>query len=182
MNENQRVQQVLAGNTSAFTYFVETYQDMAITIAHRICGNVQDAEDVVQESFVKVYRNLHAFRNESKFSSWLYRIVYNTAITHTKTRIWISNTTVELSDVQEISDFDTEKQIADTERTEMVQNVLNKMPKGDALLLTLYYLEDNAVKDIAKITGLNEPNVKVKLFRARKLFKELLIGTEFQLA
>ena len=64
----------------------------------------------------------------------------------------------------------------------MVQNVLNKMPKGDALLLTLYYMEDNAVKDIAKITGLNEPNVKVKLFRARKLFKELLIGTEFQLA
>jgi RNA polymerase sigma-70 factor (ECF subfamily) len=48
------------------------------------------------------------------------------------------------------------------------------MPKGDALLLTLYYMEDNPVKEIAKITGLNEPNVKVKLFRARKMFKELL--------
>jgi DNA-directed RNA polymerase specialized sigma24 family protein len=47
MNENERVQQVLSGKTSAFTYFVETYQDMAFTIAHRVCGNVQDAEDVV---------------------------------------------------------------------------------------------------------------------------------------
>ena len=68
MNENQRVQQVLSGNASAFGYFVETYQDMAITIAYRICGNMQDAEDVVQESFVKAYRNLHTFRSESKFS------------------------------------------------------------------------------------------------------------------
>ncbi|MDO5664380.1 MAG: sigma-70 family RNA polymerase sigma factor [Bacteroidia bacterium] len=176
MNENQRVKLVLSGNTSAFGYFVETYQDMAITIAHRICGNVQDAEDVVQESFVKAYRNLHSFRSESKFSSWLYRIVYNTAVSHSKIRMWVSDTEIELADVQETSDFDAEKQIADAERTEIVHNVLNRMPKGDALLLTLYYIEDNAVKDIAKITGLNEPNVKVKLFRARKLFKELMIS------
>lgn len=173
MNENERVQQVLSGKTSAFTYFVETYQDMAFTIAHRVCGNVQDAEDVVQESFVKVYRNLHTFRNESKFSSWLYRIVYNTAITHSKSKLWLYDQETSLSNVQEISDFDTETQIIDYERTEAVANVLNKMSKGEALLLTLYYLEDNPVKEIARITGLNESNVKVKLFRARQSFKEL---------
>ena len=173
MNEIQRVKQVLLGNTSAFTYFVETYQDMAFTIAHRICGNVQDAEDVVQESFVKVYRNLHTFKNESKFSSWLYRIVYNTAITHSKTKLWLYDQETSLSNVQVLSDFDTETQIADSERTEIVANVLNKMTTGEALLLTLYYLEDNPVKEIARITGLNESNVKVKLFRARQAFKEL---------
>ncbi len=184
MNEKQRVQQVLSGDTSAFGYFVETYQDMAITIAYRICGNRQDAEDVVQESFVKAYRNLHSFRSESKFSSWLYRIVYNTAVTYAKTKVWISDSDVELTQINiESSDFDTETQILAAERTEMVQNVLNRIPKGDALLLTLYYMEDNSIKDIAKITGLNETNVKVKLFRARKLFKELLVATnEFQYA
>jgi RNA polymerase sigma factor (sigma-70 family) len=174
MNENQRVQQVLSGNTSAFAYFVETYQDIAFTIAHRICGNVHDAEDVVQESFVKVYRNLHTFRSESKFSSWLYRIVYNTAITHSKSKLWLSSDQERsLMNVQEFSDLDTETQILDSERTETVSNVLNCMPKGEALLLTLYYLEDNPVKEIARITGLNESNVKVKLFRARQSFKEL---------
>lgn len=175
MNETERVKLVLSGNTSAFSYFVETYQDMAITIAHRICGNMQDAEDVVQESFVKAYRNLHAFRNESKFSSWLYRIVYNTAVSHSKAKMWLNDTDIELADAEETSDFDTEKKIDDAERTEMVHNVLNQMPKGDALLLTLYYMEDNTVKEIAKITGLNETNVKVKLFRARKLFKDKLV-------
>ena len=174
MNENQRVQQVLSGNTSAFAYFVETYQDMAITIAHRICGNMQDAEDVVQESYVKAYQNLHTFRSESKFSTWLYRIVYNTAITHSKTRMWMGMQETEIEDAYDRGENTLEINLEEMDRKEVVSDILQRMPKGDALLLTLYYMEDNPVKEIAKITGLNEPNVKVKLFRARKMFKELL--------
>lgn len=175
MNENQRVQQVLSGNTSAFSYFVETYQDMAITIAYRICGNIQDAEDVVQESYVKAYKNLHSFRSESKFSTWLYRIVYNSAVTHTKSQMWLSTRETEVENAAQLGTNSLEMKIEDVERTEMVADILQKIPKGDALLLTLYYMEDNPIKEIAGITGLNESNVKVKLFRARKLFKELLL-------
>lgn len=174
MNENQRVQQVLSGHTSAFAYFVETYQDMAINIALRICGNMQDAEDVVQESYVKAYRNLHAFRSESKFSTWLYRIVYNTAVTHSKTRLWTCYRETEIENAAGLADEGAEAGLAERDRKEVVAAVLERMPKGDALLLSLYYMEDHPVKEIATITGLNEPNVKVKLFRARKLFKELL--------
>ena len=177
MNENQRVQQVLSGNTSAFAYFVEAYQDMAITIAYRICGNMQDAEDVVQESYVKAFRNLRSFRSDSKFSTWLYRIVYNTAVTLTKTQIWIgSRGAVAADEVPHLADNTPELNMDENERREIVNDVMQKMPTGDALLLTLYYLEDNPVKEIAKITGLNEPNVKVKLFRARKLFREMVVS------
>ncbi|QRX62744.1 RNA polymerase sigma factor [Dysgonomonadaceae bacterium zrk40] len=177
MNENQRVQQVLSGTTSAFAYFVETYQDLAITIAYRICGNMQDAEDVVQESYVKAYRNLHTFRSESKFSTWLYRIVYNTAVTHSKTRIWTGLNETEIEHATYLTDHGADARLAERERREVVTDVLERMPKGDALLLTLYYMEDHPVKEIASITGLNEPNVKVKLFRARKMFKELMTAT-----
>lgn len=176
MNENQRVQQVLSGNSSAFAYFVEAYQDMAITIAHRICGNMHDAEDVVQESFVKAFRNLRSFRSDSKFSTWLYRIVYNTAVTHTKTQMWIGSRETVVEEASQLTDNTLEINMEEMERKEIVSEVMQRMPKGDALLLTLYYLEDNPVKEIAKITGLNEPNVKVKLFRARKLFKEMVIS------
>ena len=72
-------------------------------------------------------------------------------------------------------DFDIEKNIAQDEMKEMINDILSDMPKGDALLLTLFYLEDNSVKDVAGITGLNESNVKVKLFRARQLFKQLWV-------
>ncbi|MBZ4651684.1 MAG: hypothetical protein JG761_484 [Proteiniphilum sp.] len=177
MNENQRVQQVLTGNTSAFAYFVETYQDMAITIAYRICGNMQDAEDVVQESYVKAYRNLHTFRSESKFSTWLYRIVYNTAVTHSKRRIWTGRKETEIDDAADLTDQEADAGLAERERREVVRDILEQMPRGDALLLTLYYMEDHPVKEIASITGLNESNVKVKLFRARKMFKELLTAS-----
>lgn len=174
MNEKHRVQQVLSGNTSAFAYFVETYQDMAITIAYRICGNMQDAEDAVQESFVKAFRNLHAFLADSKFSTWFYRIVYNTVVTNTRTKMWVSDRELEMENAAHLTENDLEVNIETAERQEIVQQILQKMPPGDALLLTLYYMEDNPVKEIVKITGLNESNVKVKLYIARKLFKDLL--------
>lgn len=175
MDEQLYVKQVLSGNTSVFSYFVETYQEMAITIAYRICGNMQDAEDVVQESFVKAYRNLHGYRADSKFSTWLYRIVYNTAVTLTKSKMWTVYHETDIENASHLSGSQVDINIENIEQKEMVGKILQKMPKGDALLLTLYYMEDNPVKDIAKITGLNESNVKVKLFRARKLFKEMLV-------
>lgn len=175
MKEHLYVKQVLSGNTSAFSYFVETYQDMAITIAYRICGNMQDAEDVVQESFVKAYRNLKSFRSDSKFSTWLYRIVYNTVVTLSKSSIWIARNEADLENAAHLSREETNINLNHIEQKEMVNQILQKMPKGEALLLTLYYMEDHSVKEIGKITGLNESNVKVKLFRARALFKEVLV-------
>ena len=73
----------------------------------------------------------------------------------------------------EFSDYDTENQIEKSETCELVSQIIKKMPNSYGLLLTLFYLEDNSIKDIAEITGLNDSNVKVILFRARKMFKEL---------
>lgn len=174
MKERLYVEKVLSGNTSAFAYFVNHYQGMAINIAYRICENMQDAEDVVQESFVKAYKNLHTFRLESKFSTWFYRIVFNTAVTHTKGKMWVIDDEVENVAVDISSDLDTGSQIEMMETSEIVSHVMSKMPKAYGLTLSLFYLEDNSVKEIAEITGLNSSNVKVMLFRARNMFKELM--------
>ncbi len=176
MDELQRIKRILSGNTSAFSYFVETYQDMAITIAYRIIGNMQDAEDVVQESFVKAFRNLHSYRGDSKFSTWLYRIVFNTATTYIKTRVWLTDNEIGMESASYLeAGSDSTLQMEETEQKERIVEVLKNMPVGDALLLTLYYLEENSVKDVAHITGLNESNVKVKMMRARKLFKDIYL-------
>ncbi|MFA6837507.1 MAG: RNA polymerase sigma factor [Dysgonamonadaceae bacterium] len=176
MNEQIRVKQVLSGNTSAFVYFVDTYQDMAYTIAYRIIGNKQDAEDVVQESYLKAFRNLASFRSDSKFSTWLYRIVYNTAVTQAKAQMWQTARETNIDDAFYLTDEQSARIANDKETKEIVSLIMDQLPKGDALLLTLYYMDDHSVKEIATITGLNESNVKVKLFRARKLFKELLMN------
>ena len=176
MNEKQRIERVLKGDTSAFGYFVDTYQNMAITIAYRICNNMQDAEDIVQNAFVQAYHNLRTFRADSKFSTWFYRIVYNTAISHINTSIF----STELVDYNQgaessFSDFDTLDQIEAKEKSTLIQETMEKIPPDESLLLTLFYLEENSIKEIVQITGLSEANVKVKLHRARKRFGETIM-------
>ncbi|MFA6701135.1 MAG: RNA polymerase sigma factor [Dysgonamonadaceae bacterium] len=149
---------------------------MAYTIAYRIIGNKQDAEDVVQESYLKAFRNLASFRSDSKFSTWLYRIVYNTAVTQAKAQMWQTARETNIDDAFYLTDEQSARIANDKETKEIVSLIMDQLPKGDALLLTLYYMDDHSVKEIATITGLNESNVKVKLFRARKLFKELLMN------
>lgn len=176
MDEKLQVSKVLKGDTSAFGYFVETYQDMAITIAYRVCNNKQDAEDIVQNAFVKAFHNLHTFRSDSKFSTWFYRIVYNTAVTQLKSSVF----STEFVDYKQIdgnnsfSEWDTISRIEEEERKGIINDALDRMPKDESLLLTLFYLEDNSIKDIVTITGLSESNVKVKLYRARKRFADTI--------
>lgn len=170
-----QIRKVLKGDTSAFGYFVDTYQDMAMTIAFRVCGNMQDAEDIVQNAFVKTFHNLHTFKSDSKFSTWFYRIVYNTALTEAKSATY----NVEYVEYNQIntgiySDLDTISQIEENERKTLVNNALSKMPKDEGLILSLFYLEDNSIKDIAAITYLTESNVKVKLHRARKRIADIM--------
>jgi RNA polymerase sigma-70 factor (ECF subfamily) len=176
MDEKLRIRKVLSGDSSAFGYFVDTYQDMAITIAYRVCGNMQDAEDIVQNAFVRTFHNLHTFKFESKFSTWFYRIVYNTAITETKNPVhpvqYVDYNQMDMQDTY--SDLDTIRQMEEKERIELVNEALGKMSKEANVLLSLFYLEEQSVKDVSKITGLTESNVKVKLHRARKQLAGML--------
>lgn len=177
MEEKQLIKDILKGNTSAFSYFVDAYQDMAITIAYRICNNIQDAEDITQDAFVKAFHNLHTFRLDSKFSTWLYRIVYNTAITYTRSAFYTS----EYVDYTEInnqtSDWNVIDNIENAEKKEILNKALEKLPKDSALILTLFYLNENPIKEVVQITGLSEANVKVKLHRARKQLADILTVT-----
>lgn len=177
MDEKQYILKVLKGDTSAFGYFVDKYQDMAITIAYRICNNMQDAEDIVQNAFVKAFHNLHTFRSDSKFSTWFYRIVYNTAVSHVKTSFF----NVDFVDYKQgeadssFSDLDTLDQLEEEEKRNLINRTMEKIPPDESLLLTLFYLEENSIKEIVQITGLSDANVKVKLHRARKHFGETII-------
>jgi RNA polymerase sigma-70 factor (ECF subfamily) len=175
MDEKLQIRKVLKGDTSAFGYFVDTYQDMAVTIACRVCGNMQDAEDIVQDSFVKAFHNLHTFKSDSKFSTWFYRIVYNTAVSAGRIAS-AKNRYVDYAQIDEAScsDYNTLSGTEGDEKTELLHAALEKMPHDESLLLSLYYLEENSVKDIVKITGLTESNIKVKLHRARKRLYDIM--------
>lgn len=161
---------VLDGETSCFSYFIEKYKDMAFSIAFRITGNEQDAEESVQDAFVKSFRSISTFRRQAAFSTWLYKIVVNTSLTKVKKR----KAPIHEVDIAGISDDNVKhvdevyKTLENMERKRLVNDALQKMEIEDSLLLTLYYLAEKSIEEIAVITSIKADNIKMKLHRARK--------------
>lgn len=172
------------GDLAPYTHIVDTYKHMAYTIALRILGNTEDAQDAAQESFIKAYQQIHQFEGKSKFSTWLYTIVYRTAISKLKENrietISISNSINESYSQDHKTPQLEQLQVEDEQR--YIKQAIQRLPKTEALLITLFYINENTVREIHVITGLSVTNIKIKLFRARKkLERELqfLIKQEF---
>lgn len=175
MDEKRLIKQILSGDTEAFSYFVESYQNMAMTIAYRVCRNRTDAEDIVQNAFVSAFQNLYSFKNKGKFSSWFYRIVYNLSLNHVnKQKNKKEDFNFDSERLEEIDISNTSEEIRKKERREKIDDALAKLPQTDAVIISLYYLEGYSVKEIAQIVSLTDNNVKIKLFRARKTLKEII--------
>jgi RNA polymerase sigma factor (sigma-70 family) len=164
------IRQIIAGDAERFGYFVDTYQHLAFTIAFRIVNNQEDAEEVVQDAFVKAYMSLQNFRQDSKFSTWLYKIVVNTALSKTR-RKKLSITDNETTAIEEITIEGIENayaKLAHEEQKRIINSALDEMNMEDSLLLTLFYLQELSLDEIMEITGTPKENIKVKLHRARK--------------
>ncbi|MES2372948.1 MAG: sigma-70 family RNA polymerase sigma factor [Bacteroidota bacterium] len=179
------IRQIIAGDTERFGYFVDTYKHMAFTIAFRVVNNHEDAEEVVQDAFVKAYISLHNFRQDSKFSTWLYKIVVNTALSKTR-RKKLSMSDNETTVIEEIAIEGIENaytKLAHEEQKKIINAALDEMNMEDSLLLTLFHLQELSLDEITEITGTPKENIKVKLYRARKKMFTILekhLGTDLK--
>ncbi|HUI30235.1 MAG TPA: sigma-70 family RNA polymerase sigma factor [Candidatus Acidoferrales bacterium] len=165
---------ILRGDVSKYSYFVEKYKGMAFSIAFRIVNNKEDAEEIVQDAFLKAFKSLNKFRRDSKFSTWFYRIVVNTSLSR------VRNKTPESSNLGDDEIGNTMAENVESayhsldlsERKTFIQNALEELSIEDRLLLTLHYLNENSVEEITEITDITRDNVKTKLHRARnRLYK-----------
>jgi len=170
------IENVKQGNLASYTYLVDKYKNMAFTIAKKILPNAQDAEDAAQESFVKAYMQIGSFEGKSKFSTWLYTIVYRTAISKLQQpRMALQSIDEDLSENYSYEHSPPPLEALQArEREQFVKDAINRLPKMEALVITLYYLNDSPIEEIEQITGLSNSNVKVKLFRARKVLGKQL--------
>lgn len=170
------ITRVLNGERDAFAVLVDRYKDRVFSLVLGIVKERPVAEEVAQDVFVKAFTSLKKFRKESGFSTWLYRIAYNTAVSQTrKKKIW-HRTFDEEMELAGSRDEELEKEVAETEknRQELLQQALAELPAEDKLILMLYYFEEKPVEEISSATGLSISNVKVKLFRIRKRLKSII--------
>lgn len=166
------IDKIINGDSASYAFLVNRYKDMAFTIALRIMRNAEDAEDVAQEGFLKAYQQLHRFEGKSKFSTWLYTIIYRTAVTKLQKRgVPAFSVDEELSGYF-VSDETPHIEVMHAqEQAKFIKKAISKLPEMDGLLITLFYMNENTIREIEEITGLSASNIKVKLFRARKILE-----------
>jgi len=173
-NDKELVERVISGNTRDFALLVDKYKDLAFTVAFRVVNNREDAEEVAQDAFVKAYTGLRNFRNQSLFSTWLFRIVYNTAVSKKRLKKIEYRSLDDVHNYAVIKDSPQESENMNIE-TILLEQAMQQLPEDERTMITLYYMNESNIDEIHQITGLSKSNVKVKLFRARKKLQELLI-------
>lgn len=170
------IDEVLKGQTNAFSELVDKYKDMVFTLAFRIMKDKRLADEMSQTVFIKIYKKLNSFKGQSKFSSWIYRITYNTCLDELRKR-GKNYKFVQINDFTEHEVLTVESaldQMKKDELTETIKIGLEELPGEMAFLITLYYFEDNSIKEIAESLNIKENNAKVKLHRARLKLTEIL--------
>ncbi|MDD7885075.1 RNA polymerase sigma factor [Flavivirga sp. 57AJ16] len=180
-NDFDIIRQVVDGKTDLFRILVDKYKDQCLSLVHTILKNEDNAQDVLQEGFIKAYKNLSKFDFKSSFATWLYRIMVNTSYTFFKKSKRVK--TVDLKKVSAETSVDTSSFdfLREEERKEFINKVLQKMKPNDVLVLKLFYLGEQSINEITEITGLSNSNIKVLLHRSRKEFHnklEELLGPE----
>lgn len=177
-SDQSYIDRVKNGDSNAFAFLINRYKSMTYTLAIRIVKSHEDAEEVAMDSFLKAFQKIDSFKGESKFSTWLYTIVYREAITKVRKK---TIDTAEVDDFvkdnySEDQDFPQLEAMKEEEQKKYVRQAVDRLPEKDALIITLFYLNENSIEEIQQITDLTESNVKVKLFRARKKLKTELAG------
>jgi len=172
--------QILDGNQNAFNHMVNRHKDHAYNLALKICGNNEEAEEIAQDAFIKAYRSLPQFKMKCSFATWLYRIVYNTAISLVRAR---KKAPLSLEDFPAYAtDFigvNSNEEEAEAEyRTSLINFALQKISEEERGLIGLYYYEELSTEEISAITGISKSNIKVKLFRARHKMVEIIEKVE----
>ena len=169
-NEQDLISKILDGDTNAFAVLVDRYKDLVFTLALRMLKNREEAEEVSQDTFIKTFKSLYKFKGDSKFSTWIYKITYNTCLDRIK-KISRTYNTVAIDEFTEhqVKTIDNAlDNMEQEERKQTIQDCFHFLHLEESFLLTIFYFEELYLDEISKSFGLTTNNVKVKLFRSRK--------------
>ncbi len=178
-NDKDLIAEVLEGNTESFEPLVVKYQARIFSLARRYARREDEVEDIVQTVFLKAYSKLSSYRGDAPFEHWLMRTAtytcYDFLRKHQRNREWNASDLSEeendwVENIGEESTAETNREAAST----LVNKLLEGLKPEDRHIITLLELEHQTVKEIAKLTGLSESNIKVKAHRAREKMRSAL--------
>lgn len=184
-SDDEIISRVLGGNRRSFAELVERHKDKAMTLAMRMLRNREEAEEAVQDAFVRAFNALEGFEKRSSFSTWLYRILFNVCSTALSKR-GAPQILSDMNQAEREDDIPDLGEIPDSivEGEEFRQHVLdamNELPPLYSGITTMFYLDELSYEEIVTITGSPLGTVKARLFRARAMLRDGIlrrIGTK----
>lgn len=166
----------------AFNEIVFRYKDKLVNFLYRYTGDKDDAEDYAQETFIKLYRSKHLYREIAKFSTWFYTIAINTFKTNIKKKNRFNTISISEFDTDNDKDYELHYDVTpditvNTEiELELIQKAINSLDESFREVIVLRDVEDLEYDEIAKITGLPLGTVKSRINRGREKLKVILTG------
>lgn len=177
MEEIKLVQRLKAGDKTAFDALYEKYKNILLRMAYLVSGQMSEAEDIVQETFVKCYLHIGELKRDEGFKSWLFQILYRTAyrqIKKHKREILREDIGIQADATDGITSLD---RIIRTETERQVSNAVKKLDFKHRTVVVMFYYNEMSTKEIAEVLGCTEGTVKSRLFHARKKLKRSLCDT-----
>ncbi|MGI9549596.1 MAG: RNA polymerase sigma factor [Aurantibacter sp.] len=175
-NDQFYITKILNGDDTAFAVLVNRYKNMVFTLAMQMLKNREEAEEISQDTFIKIFKSLDKFKGDSKFSTWVYRIAYNSCLDRIKTyKRQYATVGIDEFTENQVKTLETAFDLMErSDREKSVKECLHRLPEDDCVLITLFYYEELSLEEISKVIGIDPNNVKVKLFRARKRLATIL--------
>lgn len=177
-DESYYIKRILDGETEYFSVFLDRYSRPLYALIVQIVGCPEDAEELLQDVFLKAFRNLSGYKRESKLSTWLYRIAYNVAISATRKKkqefLYIEESTI--NNVPDEKAHEVIDLAGDEEQINRLVSAIDHLSGEEKALITLFYYEDKSIEEIGEVMKLSVSNVKVRLHRTRKKIYVLMNG------
>ena len=170
--DHDLIRRTLAGEVEAFDLLVRRYQEPILRLTYRMTRNADDAKDLAQEAFVQAYRGLGSFRQEARFSTWLYRIAMNLCLTHRKTAA--RQAPGEPDDRLRDERDDSLATLVATERAQAVEAAIQALPPQQQATLTLRVQHGLSHREIAEVLGCAEGTAKANYFHAIRALQRKL--------
>lgn len=181
INEQQLIQQVREGNHEAFRELVQRHMKQAYNVAYGLLTDHDDADDVSQEAFVKVHRNIHSFRGESELGTWLHKIVVNLSMTRLRQRKRDTKRHVALEEASgAVASHETQND--QSEKSHFLERALHELPTLQRAVVILRHLEGLSTRQVSRILDCSEGTVKTHLHRGLKKMKSQLLFLQHEVA
>ena len=178
MDEVSLVNECIKGNATAQRKLFEKFAPKMLFICKRYCKDQQDAEDVLQDAFIKVFSSLDKYKHEGSFEGWMRRIFVNSCLDFLRKQKQLGDTAA-LDDVSYRLE-DSSSHSGKTLEVEDLMQMIAKLPKGYQVVFNLFAIEGYTHKEIADLLGISEETSKSQYFRARAYLKNYLEKTEIK--